>query len=173
MTPAGDRLDEAGLLGEGMKCSGAIAPRCGVHPSDEGFNPRDSAARQLDLRLVEQTQFTLVHRPAQLGKQGKLVLPLRVRVGIVDGIVGIAALRGVHRGVGMAHQHVGVLRVRRAGGHADARAHVEGMLADHDRRFEGAGDFLGHVLGLVHRGVAEEHRELVAAQPRSGVPTCA
>ena len=79
-------------------------------------------------------------------------------------------LRAVHRDVGAAHQVVGVRAGAGArGGEPDRGAHPARLAGDRDRLGQQRDDPVRDLLAAALVGVLEQHRELVAAQPRGQV----
>ena len=88
----------------------------------------------------------------------------------VAGAPGLRALGLVHRDVGVLHQLLVVAGVLGEQRDADARGDAQVQALDRERLRDRAEDLVGDHLGL--RDVAqaaEQHAELVAAEPRRGV----
>jgi hypothetical protein len=143
-----------------------------VVPAQAGLEGDGAAGREVDDGLVDERERPAVERPAQVVLERR---PLGRRVGdpvLVRAVPALAGgLRGVHRGVGVPQQGVGVGRVARAGG-GDADARADGDLPAGDR--DGLGDRLdqavGDALGVADAvQVVEEDRELVPAEAGDGV----
>ena len=87
-----------------------------------------------------------------------------------DAEAALAAVLGhVHGDVGVAYERLGVERARGGGGHPEARSHGQLSDAELERPREVAGDAVGDDADVLLGDVDEQHRELVAAEPRRGV----
>ena len=170
---AGERDDEARLLGDGDELGRRHLAAVGPRPARQRLEAGDLGRRQADDRLVVHGELVALDALAQLGLERQ---PAH-RAGVhhrVEQLVAAAAggLRAVHRDVGVAQQVVH--RADTAGRPArcpmladayssrsvDARTARPAPAAD-DRR-----------PGTTSSGDAEvvdEHGELVAAEPRQGV----
>ena len=140
-------------------------------PAQQRLGADDAAARQVELRLVVDDELVLVERRAQAILERDAPLDRGVHVlGVEVEAVAAALLGVVHRGVGALEQRLGVLRVAREGGDADAAADRGALLAELQRLAE-RGDELARDGGGVElvAEVGEQHGELVAAEPRGGV----
>ena len=171
--PGAERHDLAGFFGQGDELAGQHHPPLRMRPPDQCLEPGQLAGGEGDDRLVGERERVAGHRflqrglqlppPDQPGAQHRLVpapLPLARRLGGVQGQVGVPEQfvgvgtvlgrgdpdgdRGEHR-PGGEHERLGERRDHPVGGRLDRL----------DRR------------GL--RGVGDEQRELVPAQPRRGV----
>jgi hypothetical protein len=142
-----------------------------VIPPDEGFETRDATGREVDDRLVDQPQLVVAHRRPQIGLE--LVRAQRrvvQRRGEHLHAPTAGALRGVHRGVGVAQQRVGgVAAVCHRGADAGADHDVGSGLEVHGRPERGEDADTDPDEVVLRRGVVAEHHELVAADPRDEV----
>ena len=92
-------------------------------PADQGLEAADLVALEIDDRLVVELELAGRQRLAQVVLQGAPRLHLRVHLRLeeAEGAAAVA-LGAVERQVGVAHQLVGLVAVRRADGDADAGA---------------------------------------------------
>jgi hypothetical protein len=148
---------------------GITRPRFGVVPAHQRLQPHHAAAGQLAHRLVADGELLLQHRPAQGGFEVQPQQCALVHGGVEQPDRAVAGpLGGVHRQVGVAQQLVGVA----AGGepHADAGPCLHLPAGDRDRLAELGRQPLGHRQRVPHPADPfQQHRELVAAEPRGGV----
>ncbi len=140
-------------------------------PAHERLGADERVALQREQRLVEQPQLALVERAAQVRLRLQPLHERRahLRVEHLEAALA-AALRAVHRGVGVA-QHLG--RARLSAFHeddADADAEVVRAPVELERLRERLADPLGDAdrLRLGVEVLAQDH-ELVAAEARDGV----
>ena len=169
--PGADRDDQPGLLGRGDEVGGVDQSALGMVPAHERLGAADGAAGQLDLGQEAQHELAALDRPAQ--RELGLVAARGARAhAVVEDLVDPAAtlLGAVHRGVGLADERVGVLGAQRRQGDADARADVDLVAAQRERRAQRLGDALGDPDRVALAGdVLAQDGELVAAEPRGGV----
>ena len=166
--PHGQHADEARLLGKRDETHRRHQPACRVLPAQQRFGADDATSVERELGLQVQAQLVVVDGVAQLAQQRQ-----RLRAGGVDGRVVehrafAAALGVVHRHLGAAEQGVGVGGMVRPHRHAEARAHVDGVVFEHHHVAKGLVQALrdGGGVGQVARGleVSQQHRKLVTAQ---------
>ena len=79
-------------------------------------------------------------------------------------VVAAELLGGVHRGVGVAHQRLGVVAVLGVQRDAEAGGDVEPLAFDHAGLGDGGEELLRHRLGVLGLADLEQHGELVAAE---------
>ena len=160
----GQRLDQAGVLGQRDELVGRdVAPQR-VVPAQQRLDAGHLAAAGVRLRLVVQLEGPLLDGPRQVADQRQPARAVRVAVGGVARHPGQAALGVVHRDLGAAQQQRRRRPVPGSGGDADRGHHVEGDLAQVERPRHVAGDPGDHALD-VHVVAAEQDGELVAAEP--------
>ena len=169
-----ERLDHPRLLGDRDEVRRPDDAALGIAPAQERLDAERAAAREVDLRLVDEEEL-VVHEPAaHVGLDLQALAHARVHVGRVEAI-GVAArlLRGVHRGVRLLDQRRRVLRVEREHRHADRAGERRRLVGDAERRVEGVADAMhdGHDLEGRVRGVeaGQHEHELVAAEARDRV----
>ena len=171
--PTTDRHDQAGLLGEGDEVQRRHEAARGVDPPDQGFDPGDLAALELDHRLVVEAELLVLERALQVGLEFQALQRGVVHRGLEHLIAALALLlRHVHRDVGVAQQLLGVGHLGALGGDRDAdRGPDEDLLAfQAEGRFERLHHAVGDVDGLdAVAPVLEQDRELVPTQPGGGV----
>ena len=142
-----------------------------VVPAHEGLDADEAPARRLDLLLVVQDQLVLGDRPPQL--VGQRDLRGRASVDRPGEEVEAAAPRllgPVHRRVRVRQQLFHFRRVVGKKGDADARREGPLLLADGEREAHLVEQLAGDPRRIARaRDLVQQHRELVAGQPRDGV----
>ena len=124
---------------------------------------------QVELRLVVQHELAVDDRAPQVEREPQALDGVPVVPRGVDGAALARLLGQVHRDVGAAQERRGVVAVLGRDGDADADVGGELVALDGDRLVQrlqqvaGGGDRLGLP------GARQQHRELVAAEPRQGV----
>ena len=168
--PAGQRLDEPRLFGEGDERGGRQqAPRRMV-PPHEGLDFGHLAARSGDDGLIMEDELILFHGGTQLGHEGEALQPVLVGLGHVDGVTLDHPFRAVHGDVGPLQKQRGVVAVGRRHGDADTGVHMQRQTAQLERAVEGLEHLGGHEFGLFHGvEVGDDDRELIAAEAGDGV----
>ena len=140
-------------------------------PAHERLDPDDPARAQVHLRLVVQDQLVAADGAVEAGFECEALVRPCVHVRGVQLVVVPAALLGpVHGRVRVLQQRHRVFTVAREQRDADARAHEQLSLGDHERFCEHGQDLLGHDARRrrpVHLG--QQQRELVTAESSHGV----
>ncbi len=103
-------------------------------PAHQRFHARDLESLEIDLRLVVEHELLLLHRMAQFAEQGKARRVVLVELGVVEGMPAVGMLGRVHGHVGALYQDIRVHAVIGVKRNADARADVESLLLDPERR---------------------------------------
>ena len=168
--PRTDRHDEAGLLGEGDEVERHDESPGRMVPADQGLEPIDLPARQMDHRLVVEDELLVVDGSLQVRLQ--LQPPQRrvVHLGFEDLIPVLPRfLRDVHRDVGVAEELLRSLRtdrpVRTRARDPDARPDEDLLPVELERsvqRLEDPNGDVGRTDALAT--VLEQDRELVATE---------
>ena len=160
----------AGLLGQLDELVGLHHAPLRMRPPHQGFEPGDFAAAQSHDGLIHEGKARAGDRLLQRG----LHLPAADHPGTQHGLVAAplpfaGRLGGVQGQVRVAEQlvHVGTVRRR---GHADRGGGDHRTVSERERLAEGADHVLGKGLhrGRI-RGLLDEQREFIAAEPRRGV----
>src|ERR1019366_7352590 len=81
--PAGEPVDEVGLLGQGQKRVGVEQPVRRVLPADERLDDLYPRAPERGLRLVVQYELAVIDRVAQLTHQAQLRSVVMIELGVV------------------------------------------------------------------------------------------
>ena len=169
--PDAERLDQAALLGERHELVRRHQPELRMAPAQQGLEPDDRTAVQLDLRLVEEHELTLLERPAQPPLEHHLLEHPDVEGRVVELEAVAAALLGaIQRHVGALEQLVRSGTVLGIEADPDAGGDVQLVAADVERRPDRLEDLLrrlDRVLGVLQP--AQNEDELVAAHARDGV----
>ncbi len=165
----GDRGRQSGLLRQWHE------PRCieqterRMLPPDEGLDAGELARAQVQRRLVVQQDRVGVQRRTQLRRERQPLRVVRVRRRVVDGERPTAALRLVHRDVGVLEECRDRRAVPRVQRDADARVDRQRKLLDDDRRIECRMNAPGGLVAVPQLIAAQQHGELVAAKARDRV----
>ena len=139
-------------------------------PADQGLDAGHLGGTDVDLRLELERHLAVLDRAPQLSGQRELADAVGVGLGAVDDEAGLAALGRVHRDVGVLQELASGLAVVRVERDADADADLEDQAVDAERLGQRIDQALGHPARGREIGRArQQHRELVAAQPRHGV----
>ena len=167
--PAPDVDDQPADLGGRDEFLGAARAVARGLPAQQRLEADQAAVAQAVLRLVEQRELALAQRTIEPALGGVEALQHQVLVE-EHRAPATQVLGAVHRAVGAPHQVVDGQAVVREQRHADARLDVvvaAGEVHGHaDRLDDALGD---HRHGVRVGHVAQDHRELVACQPRHGV----
>lgn len=157
---------EAGRLGDGDELVRRNPAAFRMHPAHQGFEAGHLAV-EADLRLVVELDLTGVQGAAQIAQQPEPVRGVAVPLGLVDLDARTVPLGLVHRHVRTPEQPLGVQRVVRVDGDSGTGLQYQGQSVEVQRGGQlgdqMAGDPLGAGGGVRGR---QEHRELIAAQPR-------
>mmetsp|Transcript_6689 Transcript_6689/g.27999 ORF Transcript_6689/g.27999 Transcript_6689/m.27999 type:complete len:689 (+) Transcript_6689:1417-3483(+) len=164
--PGAEHADEAGLLGERDELHRRHQAAHRVLPAHQRLGADDAALLQVDLGLQVQAQLVGLDRMAQLGQQRQRLLAACVQLGVIDQAAALLGLGGIHGQLGAAQQQVDVLAMLGKQGDADAGAQVDGFVVDLQRLLEVLQDGQGRLAGGARVGLGQQHRELVARQPR-------
>ena len=168
---APDRVDQAGLLGDGDEVRRQQAPARGVLPAQQRLDRGDRAIPQRDDRLVDDAQLPAGERAAQVVLDRQALDRARTHRAVEDLKARAPARLGlVHRRVGVADQARGLRAL--GAGDRDPQRGLREVLAggELERRLEGGDDPLGHARGRALVGnPIEQDDELVAAEPRDRV----
>ena len=168
--PRADRNDQARLLGEGDEVQGHHETPGGMVPADQGLEPLDLPARQMDHRLEVEDELLVVDGPLQVRLQ--LQPPERrvVHLRFEDLIPVLPRfLRDVHRDVRVPEELLRSLRsdrpVRTRARDPDARSDEDLLPVELERRVQRLEDPVGDV-GRTDAlaTVLEQDRELVATE---------
>src|SRR5664280_1449363 len=108
---AGERPDQAGVLGQRDEVIRWDQAAVGVLPADQGLGADDVPGADADLGLVVQDQLVAVQRPAQVPEQRQLRRGVAVDGRVVGEHPQVLALRDVHGDVGALQQGGGVRAV--------------------------------------------------------------
>ncbi len=170
-------LLEPAAVADPQELGGGEEYALGGAPAGQGGDRRDPAAGQFHHGLVQQRELAVVQGGAQLGGQLGAVHHVGLHLGRVQLDAALAGLFGaVHRQVGVAHQGAGG-DTRLGEGDTDAGGDPYVPAVDLVRVGEPdtqpVGDLQDAVFArrVVAGAVAHDQRgELVAAQPRGGVP---
>ena len=142
--PAADRQDRAVLLGDLDELAGRDHATLRVLPADERLDA-GQAPSQVDDRLIDESQWPSSTASLELGAELVALADRGVHARVEDREAGLAVGLGhVHRDVGVADDVGGTLRRIASARDADAGRDRDGLLADHVRRSEFAGEPLGH-----------------------------
>ncbi len=164
--PAGQRLDQVALLGEGDETARLDQPVGRMLPADQRLDRCGPPGTQVHLGLVVQDELTAGDRRTQAAEQLKALPAVLVGVRGVDGDAEGELLRPVHGHVRAAHQRPGITSVSGGERDPDAAVHVQGQGADVDalgqRRPDAARD--RQRVGGTPRCRREQDRELVPAE---------
>ena len=169
--PFPDRHDEPGFLGERDELDGRHNTEIGMLPAHQRLDARDPLRIEVELRLIMQEELAAL----QAAAQGRLKRQPLERVDIdllrVELVIVFAVLfRAVHRDIGVLHQGLFVVPLRRIRADADARRHAAFLpLNRHrlDERGEDLARYGGDLFRLGH--FLDQHHELVPAQARHHV----
>ncbi len=134
-------------------------------PARQGLDAEQRAAAQVDLRLELHRERLLLDRRAQVRQHREAGRVVAVVLGGVDRGRVAGALGDVHRDVGAAEQQAGVRAVLRVRGDADARAHLQALLLQHERLLEQPEAFPRQRLRGRQARAGQEQGELIAAEP--------
>ena len=141
-----------------------------VLPAHERLDPGHAAVLDRDLRLVVQDELVRLERMPQLAEALQPVGRVGIARRVVDAHARVLALGLVHRDVRALDERGDVGPVVRAERDADARAELDRDAADDERALERAGEPQRELDGRAAVGQpAQQHRELVAAEPRERV----
>ena len=169
--PGTDFQDQARFLRERDelgRCDLAVARQS---PAQQRFRTHHLVGEKIHLRLVAQQELVAFQCPSQLALQQQTFHRRGVhRRRVEDVAVSPGALRVIHRGVGAADEVDDVVGILRAGRDADARRHVDLVLAhvQFTRHLleQQPGDRLRLLMpGGRAVGCLEERGKLVAGQP--------
>ena len=166
--PPGQRVDQVGLLGQRQEAVGIEQAVHGMLPAHECLQGADPIARRARLRLVVQHQLPVGDGVAQLGHQAEAGGVVLVEVGPVLEHAGALGLGGIHGHLGVLEEGVDVGIGLRRDDEADAGRHREGQAAHVHLGGDDLSQPQQRLLGVAD--VAQDEAELVAAQPRDGVP---
>ena len=167
--PIAERADEAHVLGERDKLIGSQRAVRSVIPSHEGLDGSRLAAAHVELRLVAQLEAVLGDGGAEFLREGESVRPL-LDMPVVEAITRAAALGRVHGDIGLPHERVSAGRMGREHGDPNARPSRDHASGNREWPLEGFQQATRDRLRLFLGGPREEHRELVASDPRDQVP---
>jgi uncharacterized protein YidB (DUF937 family) len=140
-----------------------------VLPAHQRLGTDDTVGVERHLRLQVQAQLAMLDGALELRQQRQRLRAAVVQRGVVHARAGGAALGGVHRHLGAREQRIGLGGVLGRAGDADAGAQVHRLVVQRQRRLEDGGDALRQLGSASGIGLAHEHREFVAAQPRRQV----
>ena len=169
--PAGERLDQAGLLGVRDELVGQDRALVRVAPAGERLDAVDRAGQQVELGLELERQLAALDRLAERARERQVPDRVAILVAVVELDRPGALLGRIHRDVGAlqkARRVVGMLREQRD---ADADADLEPeAVGDLERPLHRVHDPFGHAAGTLEvGGRRQQDRELVAAEPRDRV----
>ena len=169
--PVADRHDEAGLLGDVDELARRHQPAHRVLPAQERLLGHAFAGWEIELRLEQHAELVALERLAEspLGEEAGHGLGVHR---LVEQLVAraAAALRAVHRGVGVAKEARGAIRGRARDRDADAGGDDDLGVRERERLTERPDRAVGDLLDLALVGeVLAHHDELVAAESRDGV----
>ena len=167
---AADRGDQSDLLGQRHEGARKDEPALRVEPARERLDRDRPTGLQADDRLVVDADLVAFDGLLERGRE--LVAPADacVHARLVERVAPLAAaLRRVHRDVGIREQLVG--RARPGATRRDPDARVDHHLAsvERERRAQGLDDPARDALRLPLTHALEQHAELVAAEPRRRV----
>ena len=168
---AGERLDQAGLLGRRDELARRDQTARRMLPARERLDAGDRARADVELGLVVQHELAVANRARQLREQLEARRVVAVELLVVEGMRRSGLLGHVHRDIGALQEHVDVAAVRGEARHADAGLDVERQAIGLERQLERGEDALERLVEI-GRGLgklADEDAELVAAQPRDRV----
>ena len=169
--PAPERDDQPALLGDGDERAGEHDALARVAPAHERLDPDDPALVEVDERLVVELELVALERVAEVVLELEALGHAPADGGVEELVARAAVVLGaLHRGVGVAHERLGVVAAPVGDGDADAGADDDGSVAEHDRRGERVEQPLGDLdrAALAGQALAEDG-ELVAAEARERV----
>ena len=143
-----------------------------MDPADQGLDPHDATALELDHRLVVQPVLLVFDRALQVRLELQALERGVVHRGLEDLVAALPPfLRHVHRDVGVAQQLLHIAStVAVRGRDADRRPHEHLLALEGERVLEHRHDAFGDVGGRHSLfAVLEQHGELVAPEPGGGV----
>ncbi len=150
----------------GTNSDGGTRPRDGCCQRTSASTKCSPLAGQRHLRLVHERELVVVDRLAQVAHERKAREAVLIVAVVPDRDAEVAALRRVHRDVGMTQQLgrlPAVFGVRRD---ADAGTDVDDVALERHRRRERLQHQVGRALRVADAVSREQDRELVAAQAR-------
>ena len=142
----------------------------GVVPPHEGLDVPHRSGGQVDLRLVVQDQLLVGEREPKFFQGAEPDLAVAVVFAVVHSMAVAARFRLVHRHVGFAQQRGQIVALVGMEGYSDTGAGLQGDALQQERFGQGRTQFDGDCQGVLPRGVREEDRELVSAEPGQQVP---
>ncbi len=166
-----DRRDGPRLLRGGHEGGGREQAVARVVPPHQRLGGHDLAGPDGHDRLVVRDELVRVQRGQQLVARRRLGERVRVHLGREREHLSLARLlRPVHGDVGVAHEVVGVHpRAGVRGADADRGPHPVRPPGDRHRLAEQRDDAMRDLLAAPLVRVLQQHRELVAAQPRGEI----
>ena len=142
-----------------------------VIPAHQRFDADDRVGGELDDRLIVHDEALPFDGAAQIVFEREQLQRVRVHRRVEHAMTRFPfGLRAIHRRVRVADHVLGHVVLPRAERDADAGGGEDFVAAEHERHVERREDALGHG-GRFERifEIVEQHRELVAAEPRDGV----
>ena len=150
----------------GMNRSGGSSPSVGCSQRTSASTAGPARGAEVEERLVVHDELVALDRSAEVRLQGDALERLLAQALVEHrAAAGAALLRRVHRGVGVAHQAVGVRRMV-VGGDADGDGEEELAAVEDERRGDRGVETVGDRVDPIGVGVGHEDRELVAAEAR-------
>ncbi len=153
-----------------MNCAGHQPALLRVLPAHQRLDAEELGRLEVDDRLELQEELVAGQRLVQVVLEPQALAQLFLHARVEHDVPSLAGgLRVVHRDVGVAQHVLGVVAGLRERD-ADAGGHQQLVAVDRERLPESVGHRGGDLLRLLERRDAlEQHRELVAAEPRDRV----
>ena len=164
--PARERVDQPAVLGEGDEHVGVDDAVARVQPTAERLDGQDVAGARADLRLEREHELVVVDRAVQVAEQREALDRVAVDLRPIALYLAAVGLGAVQRDVRPLEQRLERVCVLRGQRDADAGLHAEPHAVDDDRLAQLLGELGGELIDRRRvRDVAEQHCELVAAEP--------
>ena len=136
-----------------------------VVPADQRLDASDGVVVERAFWLVEQFEFVMLDRAAEVSEQRQSGRAVVIVGGVVERHSAATLLGDIHRHIGMLEEFVEIGSVLRCHRHPDARLNFEGETAHVIRLAEDALESIGHHHRLRRRSnVGQQDAELVAAE---------
>ena len=163
------RVHQAGVLGEADEIVRQQPAELGMIPPHQRFDRTHGVGAEVNDRLVVEDELAAVDRlPHRRGQAGAAAGSLIARR-VVDHVAGLVFLGEIHRRVGLLQHFVARGRVPRHAGDADAGADDQRPAVGDEGMLQVVQDLARGQLRAIDVGGRQQHRELVAAEPRDRV----